>query len=181
MRFTDFLRATVLSSAASASLLGALAVVGAGRDGNRRLVLLLAGWWLACAAFGLFLGRRGEPNPGIRRLLASARATPTLPEVRPARMLLNRLWPLLLVTLAGGALALVFPQVAGIFGGGAIIWALHWRRQEGAVAAIEERDGVRFFVESTRAWEPIRLVRTPGFKASFFSFDRAPAETPAAS
>lgn len=179
MRFTDFLRATVLSSAATASLLGALAVAGASQDGNRRLVLVLAGWWVVSAAFGLYLGRRNEPNPGIRTLLSSARATPTLPDIRPGRMLLNRLWPLLLVTLAAAALAFSLPQVPGIFAGGAIIWALHWRRQESAVTAIEERDGIRFFVETTKAWEPIRLVRTPGFRASFFELDRSPSETPA--
>jgi hypothetical protein len=179
MRFTDFLKATVLSSGATASLLGALAVAGAGQDGNRRLVLVLAGWWALCAAFGLYLGRRSEPNPGIRRLLATARATPTLPDVRPGRMLINRLWPLLVITLAAAGLSFAFPQVPGIFAGGAIIWALHWRRQESAVTAIEERDGIRFFVETTNAWEPIKLVRTPGFKASFFELDRTPAETSA--
>jgi len=179
VRFTDFLKATVLSSAATASLLGAFSVAGAGQDGNRRLVLALAGWWVLCAAFGLFLGRRNEPNPGIRRLLATARATPTLPDVRPGRMLLNRLWPLLLVTLGAAILSFAAPQVPGIFAGGAIIWALHWRRQESAVTAIEERDGIRFFVETTKAWEPIKLVRTPGFKASFFELDRSPADPPA--
>ncbi len=177
MRFVDFLRATVLSSAATASLLGALAVAGASRDGDTRLVLVVAGWWVFCAAFGLYLGRRSVANAGIRRLLAEARATPALPEVRPGRVLLNRLWPLLLLTLVAAGLSFVLPQVPGIFAGGAIIWALHWRRQDGAVAAVEERDGVRFFLETTKAWEPIALVRTPGFKASFFELDRAPAET----
>ncbi len=177
MRFVDFLRATVLSSAATASLLGALAVTGASREGDSVLVLALAGWWVVCAGYGLYLGRRDEVNPGIRRLVASARATPTLPEARAGRVLLNRLWPLLLLTLVAAGLSFLFPQVPGIFAGGAIIWAFHWRRQDGAVAAIEERDGVRFFLETRKAWEPIALVRTPGFKASFFELDRAPAET----
>jgi len=35
--------------------------------------------------------------------------------------------------------------------GFAIIWALAWRRQESAVAAIEGRDGVRFYVEPVQA------------------------------
>ena len=41
------------------------------------------------------------------------------------------------------------PQVAAIAAGFAIIWALAWRRQEQAVAAVEERDGVRFYVDRT--------------------------------
>ena len=46
-----------------------------------------------------------------------------------------------------------------------IIWALSWRHQEAAVTAIEERDGVRFYVERTAPVSRIKLVRTPGFKA----------------
>jgi len=87
-----------------------------------------------------------------------------LPEQRPGLILLNRLWPLLLSTLAAGALAFLFPQVAGIACGFAIIWALAWRHQEKAVTAIEERDGVAFFVERTSPLAPIRLVRTQGFR-----------------
>ena len=41
------------------------------------------------------------------------------------------------------------PQVAAVAAGFAIIWALAWRRQEAAVAAIEDRDGFRFYVDRT--------------------------------
>ena len=51
--------------------------------------------------------------------------------------------------------------------GGAIIWALAWRRQERAVLAIEERDGARFYVDRTSPFHPIRLIRTPGFGGAF--------------
>ena len=37
-------------------------------------------------------------------------------------------------------------------------------RASGAVAAIEERDGVRFYVEPGSALEPVTLVRTPGLR-----------------
>jgi hypothetical protein len=174
--FTDFLKATVLLSAAAASALGAVTVAAATRDGQDGLVLASACWWVLAAAFGLWIGRRAQPNPGIARLLATARATATLPELRPGRMLLNRLWPLVVLTVASGALALLFPQVPGIFAGGAVIWALYWRRQEAAVTGVEDRDGVRFFVEGTKAWEPIRLVRTPGFKATMFELESSPQE-----
>jgi hypothetical protein len=61
----------------------------------------------------------------------------------------------------------IAPQVAAVAAGFAIIWALGWRRQASAVAAIEERDGVRFYVEKTSPLQPMQLVRTPGFSGSF--------------
>ena len=59
------------------------------------------------------------------------------------------------------------PQVSAIATGFAIIWSLAWRRQEAAVAAIEERDAVRFYVERTSPLAAIQLVRTPGFGGAF--------------
>ncbi len=172
MRFPDFLRATVLISAAAASALAAVTVAGALHQGHQRLVLGAVAWWVVAAGAGLWLGRRASVNPPIGRLLAAARTSATLPDVAPARILVNRLWPLLLSTFAAGALAFVLPQVAGIGAGFALIWALAWRRQEGAVTAIEDRDGARFWVEPTKLWQPIRLVRTPGFKATVFEQPR---------
>jgi len=46
------------------------------------------------------------------------------------------------------------------------LWALAWRRQDAAVAAIEERDGACFYVRRTSPLRPMELVRAPGFKAS---------------
>jgi hypothetical protein len=86
-------------------------------------------------------------------------------------MLLNRLWPLLLVTVVALGLALVLPQVSGIAAGFAMVWALAWRRQEAAVTAIEDRDGVAFYLEPTSPVEPIRLVRTPGFRRDVVPLD----------
>jgi hypothetical protein len=54
--------------------------------------------------------------------------------------------------------------VAAIGTGFALGAALTLRSREGAVAAIEERDGVRFFVEPGSALEPVKLVRTPGLR-----------------
>ncbi|MCW2991689.1 MAG: hypothetical protein JWM73_2283, partial [Solirubrobacterales bacterium] len=103
-------------------------------------------------------------NPPIARLLASARASTSLPEHHPSAILVNRLWPLLLFTLLSCGLAFLAPQIPGIAAGFAIIWALAWRRQDAAVEAIEERDGVTFYVEKTAPHHPIRLIRTPGFR-----------------
>ena len=160
-------------SAAAATTLAAASVIGASAQADARLVLLAAGWWIAASLLGAYLGRRPASTPAISRLLASARATTTLPEQRPGAVLLNRLWPLLLVTIVAGGLAFLAPQVPAIATGFTIIWALTWRRQEGAVTAIEERDGVRFYVEPTSPVSPMKLIRAPGFKAFLPGLDRA--------
>jgi len=167
VRFGDFLRATVLLSAGAATLLAALAVIGLSREYDRTLVLFSAFWWGGAVVIGIWLGRRAETSPPIRRLLMTARSQTTLPELRPGLTLVNRLWPLLFATL-GAAIAAVFePQVASIGAGFWIILALAMRRQASAVAAIEERDGVRFYIDQTSPLHPIQLVRTPGFGGTF--------------
>jgi hypothetical protein len=164
MRFADFLKAAVMTSAAAATLLAAITAAAASSHDDPLLVPFAAVWWVLATAAGMLLGRRRSASPAIARLLANARSTPALPEVRPGRVLLNRLWPLLLCTLLAAGLALVLPQVAAIATGFTIIWSLSWRHQDAAVDAIEGRDGVRYFVERTSPLRPIKLVRTPGFK-----------------
>ncbi len=164
MRFGELLRVTVLASAGSATLLATLTVLALGRDADPALAYVSLGWWAAAVVMGLRLGRGEEASQPIRRLLADARHHPGLPELRPASTLLNRLWALLAVTFVAGALAFAIPQVASVAAGFAIIWALAWRRQNHAVEAIEERDGVRFYVERTSPFAAIRLIRTPGFR-----------------
>src|SRR5437764_183021 len=171
MRFTDFLRTTVLISAGAASALAAVTVVGAADNGDSLIVPVSAGWWVVAALTGIWLGRRAGASQPIASLLASARMQTTLPEVNPARTVLNRLWPLLFSTVGAGALAFVLPQVPAVATGFAIIWALAWRRQASAVTAIEERDGARFYVERTSPLKPIRLVRTPGFRSNLFELN----------
>lgn len=165
MRFVDFLKTTVLLSAGAATALALVTVLAAADDAEARLALIAAAWWVVAAAIGALLGRRAETSPPIARLLAEARASTALPEHRPGAILLNRLWPLLLFTVLAGGLAFLAPQIPGIGTGFAIVWALAWRRQDAAVAAIEERDGVRFYILPTSPIRPIALQRTPGFKA----------------
>jgi len=167
VRFGDFLKATVLLSGGAATALAALAVIGIAQEPERELVVVSVAWWLIAVLIGAALGRRAETSPPIARLLAGARSQTTLPQLQPGRTLLNRLWPLLFSTLTAGALGAFQPQVAAIAAGFAMIWALAWRRQESAVSAIEERDGVRFYVDRTSPLSPIRLVRTPGFGGAF--------------
>ena len=164
MRFTDFLKATVLMSAGAATALAAVTVVGANADGDYTVVLVGLGWWTAAAALGAWIGRRAETNPPIARLLADARFSPALPDVQPGRILLNRLWPLLLAMVGSGAVAFVTPQVPAIAAGFSLILALYWRRQDAAVTAVEDRDGAQFWVDRTSPFTPIRLVRTPGLR-----------------
>ena len=165
MRFGDLLKATVLLSAGAATLLAAVTVIGIARDSPSGLIAFSAAWWVVAAAVGVALGGRAET--AILRLLAAARTQTTLPELNPGRTMLNRLWPLLLSTAGAGVLGVWEPQVAAIAAGFAIVWATAWRRQEQAVAAVEERDGVRFYVDRTSPLSPMRLVRTPGFGGSF--------------
>ena len=86
---------------------------------------------------------------------------------------------LLVVTVGAGAVAFLVPQVPAVATGFAIIWALAWRRQASAVTAIEERDGARFYVEQTSPLQPIRLVRTPGFRSNLFELNGHSGRRPA--
>lgn len=171
MRFTDFLRTTVLMSAAAATALAAVTVAGAASTADSLVVPVGAGWWALAGVIGISLGRRAEASPPIATLLASARMQPSLPELNPARTLLNRLWPLLFSTVGAGALSFLFPQVPAVATGFGVIWALAWRRQAAAVAAIEERDGARFYVLRTSPVRPIKLVRTPGLRSNLFELN----------
>jgi hypothetical protein len=164
MRFVDFLRSTVLLSAGAATTLGVLTLIAATRDQDDQVALYATGWWVAATLIGSWVGRRNEINPPIARLLADAKAATMMPDVRPGATMLNRLWPLLLVVVMAGALTFLGPQIPGIAAGFTIIWALAWRRQESAVSAIEERDGVTFFIEKTSPLRPIQLMRLPGFR-----------------
>jgi hypothetical protein len=166
MRFSDFLRTTVLASAAAATLLAVLAVAGANGTGNDTVVPVAAVWWVVTALAGTWFGRRARTNGPIATLLAGARMQPSLPEQHPNRILLNRLWPLLALTVLAGATAFVEPQIPAIAAGGPILAALSWRRQASAVTAVEERDGARFYIERTSPFAPIKLVRTPGFRTN---------------
>lgn len=180
MRFTELLRTTVLLCAAAATLLAVVTVAGANENGNALLVPVAAGWWVLAAVSGTWIGRRSTTSHQIAVLLATARTQTMLPEINPSRIVLNRLWPIILCTVGAGAVAFAYPQVPAMATGFAIIWALAWRRQSPAVTAIEERDGARFYVEHTSPLRPIKLVRTPGFRTNLTELTQAKHATPAA-
>lgn len=164
MRFTDFLRTSVLLFAGAATALAAVAIAGAASKDDNTLVYLSVAWWALGAIGGLWIGRRPETSQGIGRLLADARHSPTLPELEPGRTVVNRLWPLIILTAAAAGIAFLIPQVPAIGAGYAVLAALGWRKQARAVAAIEDRDGVRFYVERSSPVGPTKLVRTPWMK-----------------
>jgi hypothetical protein len=173
MRFTEFLRITVLISAGAATALAAVTVAAAANNGDDAVVGVGGVWWMIATAIGVWLGRGPQATRPIASLLAGARTQTSLPDVQPGRVVLNRLWPLLVSTVLAGAVAFVLPQLAAIATGFAIICALAWRRQSSAVRAIEERDGARFYVERTPPLGPMRLVRTPGFRSNLFELNGA--------
>lgn len=173
MLFTDLLRITVLLVAAEATVLGAVAVVIANRDADTAALIVAGGWWVVGLVTGLVLGRADRASGGMSRVLAGARVSPTLPPESSLRIALARLWPLGAFALIVGGLAWIWPQVAAIGAGYALLVALMWRNREAAVTGVEDRDGVRFYVEPSSALEPIKLVRTPGL-----SRDRQPAGHP---
>jgi hypothetical protein len=173
MLFTDLLRLTVLLVGAEATALGAVAVVIANRDSDTLALLVAAGWWVVAAILGVVLGRAERAAEGMSRTLAGARVSTTLPPQSSLRIALIRLWPLGAFALIAGGLAWVWPQVAAIGAGYALLVALMWRSREAVVTGVEDRDGVRFYVEPSSAFEPIKLVRTPGLGR-----DRLPAVHP---
>jgi hypothetical protein len=166
VRFVDFLRTTVLLSAGAATALGAICVLAAAAAADNLVVAVSVGWWVIATVIGLRMGARAETSPPIARLLSGAQSSSSLPEHHPGAIIINRLWPLIVFTLLAGGLAFLAPQIPGIAAGFAIIWALAWRRQDAAVAAIEERDGAGFYVKRTSPVRPMSLLRTPGFKSS---------------
>jgi hypothetical protein len=161
MRFTDFLRTSVLLFAGAATALAAVAIAGGQSKNDTTLLYVAVAWWLIAAIAGLWIGRRAHTSTGIGRLLADARHSPSLPEQEPGRTMINRLWPLIIVIAAAAGIAFLVPQVPAIGAGYALLVALMWRKQSRAVAAIEDRDGVRFYVERTSPLKPMQLVRTP--------------------
>lgn len=173
MAFCDLLRMTVLLAAGAATALAAVTAIAADRDADTTTLFVAAGWWTVSVGIGLYSGRPARAAEAMRPLLAAARTTPTLPSDAPGRVALARLWPLGAFALVAGGLGLVFPGVAAIGTGFALAGALTLRAREGAVTAIEGRDGVRFYVEPGSALEPVVLVRTPGLRR-----DRAPGGHP---
>jgi hypothetical protein len=165
MSFCDLLRMTVLLAAGAATVLAAVTVIAVSGGDDTLTILVAAGWWTLALIGGLVLGTADRAAEAMAPVLAEARMATALPEMgNPTRAALARLWPIGAFALIAGGLGFVFPGVAAIGAGFALAAALTWRAREGAVAAIEERDGVRFYVEPGSALQPVRLIRSPGLR-----------------
>ncbi|HZK15049.1 MAG TPA: hypothetical protein VFC52_00465, partial [Solirubrobacterales bacterium] len=121
--------------------------------------------WAIALVVGIWLGRPSRAADGVRDALARARTATSLPEDSPARIAVLRLWPIGLTAIAAGVLGVIFPGVAAIGAGYALLVALTIRTREAAVLAVEQRDGVKFHVIPNSALRPIELVRTPGLRS----------------
>jgi hypothetical protein len=162
--YADFLKATVMLMAAEATALAAVTVAAAAARDDTPTIVFAVAWWTIAALIGAWLGRRDETTAQIGRLLAQARSSQTLPEIRPVAVMVNRLWLVALSTIVAAGLSWLFPQLSAVVAGGAILVALAWRKQERAVTAIEERDGVRFYVVPSSPFRAIVLERTGGLR-----------------
>ncbi len=169
MPYTDLLRVTVFITGAEATALGAITAVGANRTGEQNLILIAVAWWIASLTIGTYLGRPSRAGEEMRNALSRARTATSLPPESPARIAAGRLWPIGLTAIVAGALGLFFPGVALVGAGYALIVSLAWHTREAAVLAVEQRDGIRFYVVPTSALRPIELVRTPGLRSDRLS------------
>lgn len=164
MPYTDLLRVTVFLVAAEATALGTITALAASRDDDATTVIVAVAWWLIALILGLYLGGPERAADGVRDALARARTATALPEESPGRIAAGRLWPIGLTALAAGILGAIFPGVAAVGAGYALLVALTMRTREAAVLGIEQRDGVKFYVVPNSALRPIQLVRTPGLR-----------------
>jgi hypothetical protein len=162
MAFTDLLRLTVFLAAGEATALGAVTVISATGSNDTLTLLVAAGWWPVSVAIGLYLGRRSRAADGVREVLTAARTAFSLPDETPTRIAVERLWPIALTALIAAGLGFSYPGVTAIGAGYALLVALAWRAREAAVLGVEDRDGVKFYVEPGSVWRPVQLVRTPG-------------------
>ena len=165
MAYSDLLRITVLLAGAEATALAAITAVVINRDEDTTTLLVAAVWWSTALAIGLYLGRPSRAADDLRDALARARTATSLPPETPGRIAFARLWPIAFTAIAAGVLGVFFSGVAAIGAGYALLVALAWRTREAAVLAIEQRDGVKFYVVPNSALRPIQLVRSPGLRS----------------
>lgn len=169
MPFAELLRATVFLCAGGATALAAISVIGVREADNTMVLMIGALWWVVAAWIGLSLGAANRSADAMREALSGARTvtinSPGVSMPTPGRVAWGRLSPILVAVGLAGAIGVVFPEVAVVGSGYALLVALAWRNRESAVLAIEGRDGVRFIVESASPLKPVKLLRTPGFRA----------------
>jgi hypothetical protein len=164
MQFKDLIRGTVLLVAIEATGLAVISAVTINSTGDDTLAALTLGGWVIAIAGGIWLGRPSRTADALRGPLAAAKTSVQLPAEGPVRIALARLWPIALFAIVAGAAGPLAAQVPAIATGFALGVAAAWRNREAAVSAVEERDGVLFYVEHGSAFDAIKLIRTPGLR-----------------
>ena len=137
-----------------------MAIAGARAEDDNTLLYIALGWWVVSVVIGLWLGRGAGPARH-RALLADGAPPPRCPRSSRARCLQPALGGAAVTVVAGAVRSSSrtcprLPRASGCW------WPLAWRKQSSAVQAIEERDGVRFYVERDLALQADALLRTPG-------------------
>ena len=94
----------------------------------------------------------------------AAPAPPPRCRRRPGPDAVGRLWPIAYRDRRRRP-RLHLPRRRRVGAGYALIVSLAWHTREAAVLAIEQRDGVKFYVEPNPALKPIELTRTPGLRS----------------
>ncbi|MBI5309582.1 MAG: hypothetical protein HZB14_00935 [Actinobacteria bacterium] len=161
MRFSEYLRTTVLLLSSTSIALLLIAILAIVRESSGVLLVFTIVWIVASVAIGLWIGRGGAAMESIRALLSRSRPEPVFPRIEPGAVLLTRLWPVLLIALAAAVASIWFPSLAIATSGYGLIWALSWRKQALAVEAIEERDAVHFWLVRGSVFSRPKLVRVP--------------------
>jgi hypothetical protein len=163
--FSDLLRISVLITAAEATILAAITAIGVQNTDDATTLYVALAWWVVAFAVGLWMGRPERAAEEMRDPLARAKTATSLPSQSPGRIAVGRLWPMALFVLGAGVLGTFWPGVAAIGAGYALLVSVAWHNRERAVLAVEQRDGVKFYVVPTNALKPIELVRTPGLRS----------------
>lgn len=161
MRYSDFLRASVLLLGSAAIALIIVAASALARDGSTRTAILGGIWILLAMLVGWWLGRKDQVMESLGTLLSRSRPEPVFPKIEPAAVLLGRLWPVLVIVIVSALLTVWFTQLAVAAAGYGLLWAIAWRKQAMAVEAIEDRDAVHFWIVRSSPWHPPKLVRVP--------------------
>ncbi len=159
MRYSDYLRASVLLIGSAAVALIVVSGMELARESDTRTAVIGGIWLVVAILLGTWLGRRDQVMESIGALLSRSRPEPVFPKIEPGPVLLSRLWPILAIAIVAVFLTPLFTQFAIAAAGYGLLWSMAWRRQAMAVEAIEDRDAIHFWIVRNSAWQPPKLVR----------------------
>jgi hypothetical protein len=159
MRYSEYLRTSVLLLGTSSIALLVVAAGAISRDGGEALLIFGATWIVIATLIGVWLGRADQVMESVGTLLSRSRPEPIFPRIEPATILFTRLWPVLVIAIGSAVASIWFPQLAIAAAGYGMLWSIAWRKQALAVEAIEDRDSVHFWIVRTAAFKQPELVR----------------------